>query len=619
MTNRTGRGCWRWFRLALPGLLAAGSISAQTLTNQALNGRYFFRHVSLGTDGVSASHVTDPRSLLGTITFDGTDSYSFTGQQVVANNAATSVSGKGTYSVDPGGFVVMDSTLRTGSKINARYGVEALIGSATEIADNTFDLFVAVPAPTGSAAGSAALSGPYWAVTLEFPGGVTTNARNTLFSLNPASAGRLADFSVMGHAANISQGLPQTQPVTGATYTLSADGTGTVSFGAAAAAQLISGSKNLYVSADGNVAIAGSVTPGAHDFLIAVKAVSGATNATWNNTFWGAGLRMDPNAVTGYAGSLAARGAGKVTWARREKAMGSGVFDFTGINTYSLTADGSGIMELTHVALGAGGKAFVGSAIDTNDPEAYEIFFGVQTPSLSGTGVFLNPLGVVNAASFAPPGNPVSPGQFVTLFGTGLAKSNQTAAPPYPATLNGVVVLVNNKQAPLYFVSSGQINALIPYSTQGPAATIVVQNGGVNSNTVTVPVAATAPGVYSLDQSGGGPGAILHADFGLVNASRPAAPGETVLIYLTGMGAVSPAVGDGTAGGANPLNKSVADVIVLVAGQPATLLYSGLAPGFPGLYQINVTLPTALSGGGNVPLAVQTNNAFHDQVDIAIR
>jgi uncharacterized protein (TIGR03437 family) len=608
MTNRTG---WGW---ALLGLLAAGSISAQTLTNQALNGKYFFRHMSLGTDGVSSSNLTDARSLQGAITFDGSGHYSFTGQQVVGNNAATSVSGPGAYSVDPGGFVVLDSTLRTGARINARYGPEALIGSATETTDNTFDFFVAIPAPSGSAA----LSGPYWAVTLEFPGGLTANARNTLFSLNTVSGGRLADFSVTGHAANISQGLPQTQQVTGATYTLNADGTGTAAFGAPAATQLIGGSKNVYVSADGNVLIGGSVTTGSHDFLIAVKAVSGATNATWNNTFWGAGLRVDPNAVAGYSGSMAARGAGKVTWTRREKALGGGVFDFTGINGYSLNADGSGTMELTQVGLGAGGKAFVGSASNLNDPAAYEIFFGVQVPTLSGSGVFLNPLGVVNAASFAPPGNPISPGQFITLFGTGLAKSNQTAAPPYPATLNGVTVLVNNKPAPLYFVSPGQINALVPYSTQGTTATIIVQNGAT-SNTVTVPVAPTAPGVYSLDQSGSGPGAILHADFGLVNASRPAAAGETVLIYLTGMGAVNPAVADGTAGASNPLNKSVADVVVLVAGQPAALLYNGLAPGFPGLYQINVTLPTFLAGGGNLPLAVQTNNAYHDQVDIPIK
>ena len=99
-------------------------------------------------------------------------------------------------------------------------------------------------------------------------------------------------------------------------------------------------------------------------------------------------------------------------------------------------------------------------------------------------------------------------------------KSNQIAAPPYPSSLNGVSVLINNKPAPLYFVSPGQLNVLVPLATTGPTATIVVQNGGVNSNTVTVPVAATSPGVYTLDQSGSGGGAILHADYSLVNAAK---------------------------------------------------------------------------------------------------
>src|SRR5258708_28067863 len=145
--------------------------------------------------------------------------------------------------------------------------------------------------------------------------------------------------------------------------------------------------------------------------------------------------------------------------------------------------------ELAKVGLGAAGKGFVGAAINNSDPDAYEVYFGVQLPSLSGTGVFLNPLGVLNAASFAPPGNPIAPGQFVALFGTGLAASNRTATAPYPSILNGVTVQVNGKASPIYFVSAGQINFLVPYATTGTSATIVVQNNGANSNTVTVPLA----------------------------------------------------------------------------------------------------------------------------------
>ena len=423
-----------------------------------------------------------------------------------------------------------------------------------------------------------------------------------------------------GHAASISLGRPVTQqmPAGAATYTMGDDGQGSLTVGAANSAQLLSGSRVLYLSASGNILLGGSSAAGGHDILIGVKPVSGGTNVTWNATFWGAGLRVDASAVSGYSGALSAGGKGKLTWTKRFKALGAGAFDYTGTNSYALSADGTGTVDLTQVALGASGKAFAGAAINPTDPAAYEIYFGVQTPALSGPNVFLNPLGVINAASFAPPGNPISPGQFVTLFGTGLAKSNQTATPPYPPTLNGVTVTINNKPAPLYFVSPGQLNVLVPFGTTGPTATIVVQNGSVNSNTVTVPVAATSPGIYSVDSSGSGAGAILHADYSLVNAANPATGGETVLIYLTGLGTVTPAVADGTAGTGTALHNSDANATIYVGGQQGTVVFNGLAPGFPGLYQLNVTLPLLPKTSGNLPLALQTSNAYHDQVDIAI-
>jgi uncharacterized protein (TIGR03437 family) len=80
-------------------------------------------------------------------------------------------------------------------------------------------------------------------------------------------------------------------------------------------------------------------------------------------------------------------------------------------------------------------------------------------------------------------------------------------------------------------------------------------------------------------------------------------------------------VPDGTAGTVSTLYKSVSDVGVYVAGNAGTIAFNGLAPGFPGLYQINVTLPTVLPKGknGRLPLAISTGNAFHDQVDISIK
>jgi uncharacterized protein (TIGR03437 family) len=609
MTNRTG---WVW--LILAGLAGAAPTSAQVIDNQSLKGKYYFRQVSLGTDGVSPGALTDARTLMGTITFDGSGGFSFIAQQLTGAAAAVSQTGSGKYAVDAGGFVLLDNPLRPTTRINARLGVEAVIGSSTEAADNTFDLFAAILAPSGGAT----FAGPYVAASLEFPGASKANMRSSQFTLTQAAAFSLQPVVVNGHAANLLAGKPQAQTVSGGTYTMAADGSGTLSLGAASNAQLLSGSRTIYVSPSGNLLLGGSTAAGGHDILLGVKGMSGATNASWNGAYWGAGLRVDPSAVQGYAGALAARGQGKVTWSKRIKAVGTPAFDYTGINGYALNADGTGTVDFTMVALGAGGKAFVGVAAHAIDPDAYEIYFGVQVPARTGSGVFLDPLGVVSAASFAPGGNPIAPGEFIALFGSGLAKGPQTANIPYPATLNGVTVTINGKAAPLYFVSAGQINAIVPYATTGTTATIVVQNG-TNSNSVTVPLAATAPGVFTSDQSGSGIGAIRHADFTLVDAGHPAAPGETVLVYLTGLGAVNPPATDGSAGSATTLYNAVADVTVLVGKHVAKVEFKGLAPGFPGLYQVNVTLPTFLGTSGNLPLAIQTPNAYHDQVDIPIR
>jgi uncharacterized protein (TIGR03437 family) len=264
----------------------------------------------------------------------------------------------------------------------------------------------------------------------------------------------------------------------------------------------------------------------------------------------------------------------------------------------------------------------VGAIINVNDTAGFEIFFGAQMNSVSGTGVFLNPQRVLNAASYSPAGNPISPGEYVSLFGTGMAASTKVAAAPYPLTLNNVTVLVNGKQAPLYYVSATQINCLIPYATTGATATIVVQNGTASSNTVTVKIAPTAPGFFSMDQSGTGVAAVYHgnASLGTVTPSSPATAGETVLVYLSGMGAVNPAIPDGTATGLAPLSTIVATPIVIyIAGQAATTSYTGLAPNYPGLYQINVVVPLAIYSAANVPMSIATPNAFHDQVSLSVQ
>ncbi len=253
------------------------------------------------------------------------------------------------------------------------------------------------------------------------------------------------------------------------------------------------------------------------------------------------------------------------------------------------------------------------------DPTGCEIGLLLATPVLQGSGVFLNPLGVVNAASGAPGLDAISPGEFIALYGTGLAASTQTALPPYPTSVNGVSVTIGGISAPGRLVSAGQINCLLPCGVSGSSVAVAVNNKGTFSNTVSIPLAATAPGIFTLDSTGTNSAAVLHLDGSLVNAASPAKKGEIVAMYLTGLGALSTAVPDGQ--GATAANAVKAPLQLLVNGTlvaAAGLLYAGLSS-LAGLYQINFRVPVNLTVSGTLPVAVLTAEAFHDQVSLAVQ
>jgi len=224
----------------------------------------------------------------------------------------------------------------------------------------------------------------------------------------------------------------------------------------------------------------------------------------------------------------------------------------------------------------------------------------LPAPGFSGSGVYLNPVGVINAASSAPFTAGVAPGDFITLYGANLAPGTQFAsAVPFPTTgIDGVQVTVNGLPAPLSFVSPGQIEAIVPYAIGSSSiARIQVINNNVASNAVTEFVHLTAPGVFTEPPGGVGYGAVLHGDYSLVTAQSPAQAGETVSVYLTGLGTTNPLVPDGSAGVFGETNNIIA---VYVGGQLVTNIgYCGLAPGLAGLYQINFTVPSGVTAGDN--------------------
>jgi uncharacterized protein (TIGR03437 family) len=147
---------------------------------------------------------------------------------------------------------------------------------------------------------------------------------------------------------------------------------------------------------------------------------------------------------------------------------------------------------------------------------------------------------------------------------------------------------------------------------------VIVRVNGVDSNTVEVPLAASAPGIFSLTQNGLGDAAVLHPNFSLVNADNPALPGEIVQVFLSGMGSVTPSVVEGVAApGAEPLARVTAPTAVTIGGQTAQIFFNGLTPQLASLYQLNVRVPTGLAPGTH-SLAIQTIEGFTDMVSIRV-
>ena len=244
--------------------------------------------------------------------------------------------------------------------------------------------------------------------------------------------------------------------------------------------------------------------------------------------------------------------------------------------------------------MGASGLGFIG----VGKAPTLGLTIGMKSPAFSGSGVYILPNGIVNAASSAPFTAGLSRGELITIYGTNLAASPQVAQTlPFPPTLGGVQVMVNGRPAPVYAVSPTQVSAVIPYATEQTFAKVTVINAGQTSNAVTSYVNLSSPGVFTTPPGGVGFGAILHADYSAVTPANPASRGETVQVFLTGLGDVSPAVAEGAAAPSNPLSTASGNVDVYVDNVKATVSYAGLAPGLAGLYQINVAIPQGQGRG----------------------
>ena len=624
-------------------------LAAQDLDNSSLTGDYYFVHLLAEVSPTGT--VADAQNLGGTITFDGAGAYTYAGRQGVDADPPAAAAGVGVYEVMSNAFVTLTNPIANTLEIDARLGVdsEVLIGASTSALDSSYDLFVAIKAPDG-ANDNGLLTGSYTGATLAFPDGAGDALTTALLLIEADGAGAFTSIRARGHAHDAIGDVNFEEETLAATYALGGDGSGTAALGGELT--LFNGARDVFVSADGNYVIGFGTDAGAREIFIGARNFSdAATDADWSGTYWLAEIIADPafGSFTSAVGGLSTLGTGVATISERLLANLSNS-DFSTVNSYSIEADSTGqlspVLQLDGVNMGLGAPGGTGAALapDTlakgavivpravigaqvsgpgSDGFFHGIFIGIRVPAFAGAGVFLNPVGVINGASFAPPTFPIAAGTIVSLFGSGMAAGTVPAgATPLPTTLGGVVVTINGVPAPLFFVSPLQINLQVPFATAGPLATIVVTNGGVPSNTVLVPLASTSPGVFSNSLDGLGPGIIVHSlTFAPVTEADPTSPGEFVSILLTGLGALQPPLGDGVAGPVDPLSLTTdPDIEVLFGFEalPSVISFSGAAPFFVGLYQINVTVPDLQVVGAAVPVAILTSNAISDFVTVPV-
>ncbi len=206
------------------------------------------------------------------------------------------------------------------------------------------------------------------------------------------------------------------------------------------------------------------------------------------------------------------------------------------------------------------------------------------------------PSGVlVSGATFLPT-EPLAPGAIASLFLDGLAPAGQSADElPLPTTLNGVNIEIAGVMSPLYFVGASQANLQVPTETPANAmAYALVQSGTAYAPPVPFSVALSQPAILPLDASVAGPGRAIavNQDFSVNTPTNPAAAGEVVTVYFTGIGPVNPTVATGVAApAAAPFAEASLPATATVGGGIAEIFFLGLTPGFVGLAQANVGIP----------------------------
>jgi uncharacterized protein (TIGR03437 family) len=298
-----------------------------------------------------------------------------------------------------------------------------------------------------------------------------------------------------------------------------------------------------------------------------------------------------------------------------------GVLALRVIDRYGLSVPNAAVRWAT--VLGGGevltGSAYTDTTTDANGLAGATVILGpsagVQQFSATVSGMTMdftgnariapavNSGGIVDAASFTA-GRAVAPGSIISIFGKNLADANGSATQfPLPMGINNVAFSFDVPSAGIsvpgrfHYVSPSQINLQVPWELANyPSATVKVIINYTYSSTYTLNLATYSPGFFAYQSNGQSFVFALDSTLTPVTASHPVARGSTVALYLNGLGPVHNQPADGVAA-ADATSTTIATPTITIGGQTAAVSFSGLAPGYADLYQVNATVPTNITAG----------------------
>jgi uncharacterized protein (TIGR03437 family) len=247
--------------------------------------------------------------------------------------------------------------------------------------------------------------------------------------------------------------------------------------------------------------------------------------------------------------------------------------------------------------------------------------FTIGPPPQTASNAFVN-------AANPTGGNALAPRSIASLFGANLAPEVAVAdlAPPLPFTLGGLTMTMGGGPVPLFFVSPTQVNFQVQaFTLTGPGVTSLTLTQGALTTTITVQLKPFAPALFTTNAGGTGQASTLiagttslAAPTGAFPGSRPAKVGEFLSIYATGLGDISNRPSVGSASPSSPLASTLTTPEVTIGGVPGTVIFSGLAPGFVGLYQVNVQVPVGAPIGPDIPVVVTIGGVPSNTATIAV-